>query len=401
MIYVGVDWAEAHHDICVLDELGEVLGRRRIADSLQGVRELTELVATHAEEPGDVVVGIEKDRGLIVTALLAAGWSVYAVNPLAASRYRDRHHTSGSKSDPGDAKMLADLVRTDRHNHRQVAGDTTLAQAVRVLARAHQNAIWSRQRQVNQLRNALREYYPAALEVFGTELAHSDAVAVLELAPTPALALRLSTSRVAAALKRGGRQRNLDRRAAEIVNGLKSEQLRQPEVLEGAYGATTRRCAPHRDRDHPDRRARACAPEHFEQHPSAKTIRSLPGLGMVLGARAAARAPTPRGPRSTARSASPRLPGGQRDPGVGVQMVHVRRVDQPVHRGVDRRRGAPFAVQAEVERRDHLVLPVHPGIDVDQRPQPVKAQHRQARGPQRAQVTARALDPHQLDVLAG
>ena len=93
--------------------------------------------------------------------------------------------------------------------------------------------------------------------------------------------------------------------------------------------------------------------------------------------------------------------GGQRDPGVGVQMVHVRRVDQPVHRGVDRRRGAPFAVQAEVERRDHLVLPVHPGIDVDQRPQPVKAQHRQARGPQRAQVTARALDPHQLDVLAG
>ena len=286
MIYVGVDWAEAHHDVCVLDEHGEVLGRRRIADSLEGVRELTELVATHAEEPEGVLVGIEKDRGLIVTALVAAGWSVYAINPLAASRYRDRHHTSGSKSDPGDAKMLADLVRTDRHNHRQVAGDTTLAQAVRVVARAHQNAIWSRQRHVNQLRNALKEYYPAALEAFGTELAHLDAVAVLELAPTPALAARLSTSKVAGALKRGGRQRNVERRATEIVAALKAEHLRQPEVLEGAYGATTtsavRLIAAETTQI---AQLEAILSEHFDQHPSAKTIRSLPGLGMVLGAR--------------------------------------------------------------------------------------------------------------------
>jgi hypothetical protein len=286
VIYVGVDWAEAHHDLCVLDEHGQVLSKRRIPDSLEGVRELTELVATFAEEPEDVIVGIEKDRGLIVTALVAAGWSIYAINPLAASRYRDRHHTSGSKSDPGDAKMLADLVRTDRHNHRQVAGDTTLAQAVRVLARAHQNAIWSRQRQVNQLRNALKEYYPAALEAFGTDLSHRDCVSVLELAPTPELAARLSTSKVAAALKRGGRQRNLDRRATEIVAALKAEHLRQPLVLEGAYGATTSsavrmiaaQTAQINDLE-------ATLSEHFEQHPSAKTIRSLPGLGMVLGAR--------------------------------------------------------------------------------------------------------------------
>jgi transposase len=105
-----------------------------------------------------VVVGIEVDRGLLVYSLLAAGYEVYAINPLAAVRYRDRHATSGAKSDPGDAKMLADLVRTDRHNHRPIAGDSDLAEGVKLLARAHQNAIWSRQRQLNALRSALREY---------------------------------------------------------------------------------------------------------------------------------------------------------------------------------------------------------------------------------------------------
>jgi hypothetical protein len=79
---------------------------------------------------------------------------------MAASRYRDRHHVSGAKSDPGDAKVLADLVRTDRHNHRLVAGDSSLAEAIKVLARAHQNAIWSRQRQINALRSALKDYHP-------------------------------------------------------------------------------------------------------------------------------------------------------------------------------------------------------------------------------------------------
>ena len=185
MIFVGVDWAEAHHDVCVLDEDGQVLGKRRIAEGVAGLADLHALVAGHAEEPGEVIVGIETDRGLLVSALIAAGFEVYAVNPMAASRYRDRHHVSGAKSDPGDARMLADLVRTDRHNHRRVAGDSQLAEAVKVLARAHQSAIWARQRQANALRSALREYYPAALEAFGTELTSTDALAVLGVAPTP------------------------------------------------------------------------------------------------------------------------------------------------------------------------------------------------------------------------
>jgi len=176
-IYVGIDWAEAHHDICVLDESGSVLAKRRIAEGLEGVGQLHALLADHASEPNQVVIGIETDRGLLVGALLAAGYQVYAINPLAASRYRERHVTSGAKSDPGDARVLADLVRTDRPNHRPVAGDSELAASLQVLARAHQNLIWSRQRLVNQLRNNLREYYPAALAAFGTELAHPVALA--------------------------------------------------------------------------------------------------------------------------------------------------------------------------------------------------------------------------------
>jgi hypothetical protein len=144
-----------------------VLGRRRVPDGVAGVAQLHALVGDHAAEPSLVVVGIELDRGLLVGALTAAGYQVVAVNPLAASRYRERHATSGAKSDPGDAKVLADLVRTDRHNHRLVAGDTEGVEAIWVLARAHQSAIWSRQRQLNSPRSALRGFYPAALEAFG------------------------------------------------------------------------------------------------------------------------------------------------------------------------------------------------------------------------------------------
>ena len=286
MIFAGVDWAEAHHDVCVMSEDGRVLEQRRVSHSVAGIGELHALIAAHAEEGEPVAVGIEVDRGLVVTALLAVGYQVYAINPMASSRYRDRHATSGAKSDRGDAKVLADLVRTDRHNHRQVAGDSDLAEAVRVLARAHQSAIWSRQRQVNALRSALREYYPAALAAFGTDLAASDAVAVLALAPTPGAGRALSRSKIASALRRAGRVRNIDQRADEIQAALRADYLHAPAAIAGAYGAAARSAI---------RLISAYTAEiaeleqalaaHFEQHPDATIVRSLPGLGTVLGAR--------------------------------------------------------------------------------------------------------------------
>jgi len=187
MIFVGVDWAEDHHDVCLLDEQGANLGKRRVPEGLDGSRQLQELIAEHTEGPEQVVIGIETDRGLLVRSLLAAGYQLYAINPLAVDRYRDRHTTSGAKSDTGDAKLLADLVRTDRHNHRPVAGDSELAETIKVLARAHQNLIWARQRQLNQLRSTLREFYPGALAAFRDDLGSADAIALLERArPTEA-----------------------------------------------------------------------------------------------------------------------------------------------------------------------------------------------------------------------
>ena len=207
-------------------------------EGLDGIAGLHAMVAEHADDPSEVIVGIETERGLWVQALVAAGYRVYAINPLSVSRYRDRHNVAGAKSDPGDAKVLADLVRTDRHNHRPIAGDSDQAEGVKVLARAHQNLIWDRTRHTNRLRNDLREYFPAALEAFD-DLAHPDAVAVLAKAPTPADAARLSIAQIRSALKRGGRQRNLDTRAAEIQTAFRTPQLAAPPAVAAAFAATT------------------------------------------------------------------------------------------------------------------------------------------------------------------
>jgi len=110
VIFVGVDWAESHHDVFVVDEDGTRLTGGRLPEGVEGVARFHDLVGGHVEEPSEVVVGIETDRGLFVTALVAAGYRVFAVNPLSTSRYRDRHSVSGAKSDPGDAKVLADMV---------------------------------------------------------------------------------------------------------------------------------------------------------------------------------------------------------------------------------------------------------------------------------------------------
>jgi transposase len=286
VIFVGIDWSEHHHDVCVMDADGKVPAKGRVPEGVEGVARLHEMVAAHAEEQSEVVVGIELDRGLLVGALVASGYAVHAINPLSVDRYRDRHRTSGAKSDPGDAKVLADLVRTDRHLHRQVAGDSELAEAVKVLARAHQGLIWSRQRQLNQLRNALREFYPAALEAFGTDLASTDALAVLDVAPTPVQGRSLSTSRIAAALKRGGRRRRVTERVEEIKQALASSQLEAPAVLARAYGEVVRstvRIVAEMTAQIETLEAELEA--SFEGHPDAEILRSLPGLGVVLGAR--------------------------------------------------------------------------------------------------------------------
>jgi transposase len=289
VLFLGNDWAEAHHDIELQDELGRVLERRRLPEGVIGLAALHALIADHLgaeDQPESVLVGIETDRGPWVQALIAAGYQVFAINPMQVARYRQRHGTSGAKSDPGDAHVLAEIVRTDRAHHRAVAGDSQAAEVVKTLARTHQTMIWTRQRQTNQLRSLLREFYPGALAAFGEDLAGRDALAVLAVAPTPATGRALTRARIAATLRKAGRQRNIDTRAAQIHQVLHTEQLGLPAALTEAYGASvTSLVAVIAVMVEQIAVLETEVSRCFGQHPDAEIITSQPGLGVVLGAR--------------------------------------------------------------------------------------------------------------------
>ena len=284
-VFVGHDWAETHHDLHIEDEHGTRLAKGRVAEGIDGVARFHELLAPFVDDPAEVTIATETDRGLFVAAMVASGYRVLAVNPMSTSRYRERHSTSGAKSDPGDAFVLAELARTDGHNHRPIAGDSDLGEAIKVLARAHQSLIWTRQRQLNQLRSTLREFYPGALVAFD-ELGSGDALAVLAVAPTPTLGRALSRSKIAAALRRGGRQRRIEERAIETQTALRADQLEAPTIVANAMGTTvTALVAVAGELTAQIARLESELSEHFEMHPDAKIIRSLPGLGTILGAR--------------------------------------------------------------------------------------------------------------------
>jgi Transposase/Transposase IS116/IS110/IS902 family len=289
LLFIGDDWAEAHHDIEMVDEAGQVLVRTRLVEGLAGITALHELVAEHLDPagvPDQVLVGIETERGPWVQAVLAAGYVVYAINPMQVARYRERHSSSGAKSDAADAHLLAEIIRLDRAHHRPIAGDSEIAEHVKVAARAHQTMIWSRVRQVNALRSLLREYYPAALAAFGTDLADRDALAVLAAAPTPEQGRRLSQARIETLLRRGGRQRNIAATAAKIKIALGSEQLSVRAGVVPAYAASASALIAVLTTMVTQTEVLAGQVEQgFGQHPDAEIYLSQPGLGVILGAR--------------------------------------------------------------------------------------------------------------------
>jgi transposase len=286
-LFAGDDWAEDYHDVEVMDEAGKVLAKRRLPEGVAGMAQLHELIGQQLGEDGEdaeVVIGIETDRGPWVAALIAAGYTVYPVNPLQAARFRQRHGVSGAKSDDGDRHVLADMVRTDAHQLRPAAGDTPGAAAIKVVARAHKTLIWERTRQVQRLRHQLREYFPAALAAFED----LDAPEVLELlgkAPDPAAAAKLTRAQVSAALKRA-RRRDIAGNTGAMLAALRSPQLGQPPVLSAAYAAPARALIAVITVLNEQVKARQRQVEaHFGQHPDAEIYRSQPGIGAVLGAR--------------------------------------------------------------------------------------------------------------------
>jgi transposase len=286
-LFVGDDWAEDHHDVEVMDEAGKVLAGMRLPEGVAGIAQLHGLVGRYlGEDPGQaqVVVGIETDRGPWVTALVAAGYLVFPVNPLQAARFRERHGVSGAKSDAGDAHALADMVRTDSHQLRPAAGDSPQAEGIKVLARTHKTMIWERTRAVQRLRHQLREYFPGALEAF-EDLDAPDALELLAKAPEPARAAKLTRAQVSAALKRA-RRRNIPDKTTAILAALRAGQLGQPPALTAAYAATARSLiAVIITLNEQVKILQEQVERDFGRHPDAEIYRSQPGMGPVLGAR--------------------------------------------------------------------------------------------------------------------
>ena len=297
VLFVGDDWAEAHHDVELMDAAGRRLARARLPEGVAGVARLHALIAEHLDEgrldqdggEAQVVVGIETERGPWVQALLAAGYRVFAVNPLSVARFRERHGVSGAKSDAADAHLLADMVRTDSHQLRPVAADSDLAEAVKVVARAHKNLIWEQTRHLLRLRRGLLDYFPAAVEAFG-DLGGAGwpprmPSSCWQVAPDPDSAARLSEPRIRAALKHAHR-RDIEAKTLKIQAVLRAPQLSQPEIVAQAYAATTRATVAvlvtlAEQIKTLQSEVEAC----FGRHPDAEIVTSQPGLGPILGAR--------------------------------------------------------------------------------------------------------------------
>jgi transposase len=288
-IFCGIDWAEQHHDIALINTDGCLVAKRRIADNATGFAELIDMLAAAEEPEQPIAVAIETPRGLLVAALRATGRRVYAINPMAVARYRERHTMAGKKSDHLDAMVLANILRTDIQAHRPLPADSDLARAVAVLARAHQDATWRRTKASNELRSLLREYYPAFLAAFATNTANltaADARAVLAIAPTPTAAATLSLACIASALRDGGRQRRVQQVAEDIHAALAIPQLRQPPLVERAMGqqALALLAVLNVACTNVDTLAEECA-DAFRTHPDHKVITSFPGLADLTGAR--------------------------------------------------------------------------------------------------------------------
>ncbi len=289
-VYCGIDWAEDHHDIALVDRAGQLLARRRISDDAAGLAALLGLLAEHGDNPGDLIpVAIETPRGLLTACLRATGRKVYPINPMSVARYRDRHSVAGRKSDHGDSFVLANVLRTDMHAHRPLPADTELAQAIAVLARAQQDAVWDRTTAHNKLRSCLREYFPGFLAAFADArggITRPEARIILAAAPTPADAATLTLTQLRGLLKKAGRIRGLDTEATRLRDAFRVPQMRQLPLVEDAMGRQALALLGQLDA--------ACAAadgleqaatQSFNLHPDAGIITSFPGLGALTGAR--------------------------------------------------------------------------------------------------------------------
>lgn len=291
--WCGVDWSERLHDVAVVDRSGTVVARARVEETPDGIKQLLRLLAglrsSHRHSRKQVPVAIETTRSLLVQALVDAGQPVVAINPTVVDRYRGRLSPTRRKSDPADAALLANIVRTDGHHHRRLPRDSEAVKALGVLVREHWNAQRTRQFHYNRLRSLLREYHPATLTAWTGlpgRVLRAEARAVLRAAPSPAAAVRLTTRQLRELLAEAGRTRLLDQHAQRLHALFHTTTLRRSPVVEQAMGVQALACLDFLDL--------ACAQVdqlalHLEQavraHPQAEIYLSFPAVGALTAAR--------------------------------------------------------------------------------------------------------------------
>ncbi|MFE4512606.1 transposase [Kitasatospora sp. NPDC056783] len=292
-LYAGIDWSENLNDLSVIDQRGQVIATARVAETPDGVREilktLSGLKSSHQHSRRRVPIAIETEHGLLVAALRQAGQPVVVVPPLVVAAYRGRAGAAKSKSDKADAALLADILRTDGHNHRPLPQNSDLAYAIRSLARAQVKANRTRQFHLLRLRSQLRLVHPAALAAWGHlpgGIARGEAREVIAAAPTSRSAARLSKRRLYDLLAAGGRTRNLDDHAARLFTEFRLPVLKQSLLLEEAMGEDVRVSVSllNAATDHAEHLA-GLAVQAFDRHPQADIYRSFPGVGRLTGPR--------------------------------------------------------------------------------------------------------------------
>ncbi|MET9040792.1 IS110 family transposase [Streptomyces mirabilis] len=289
-ITCGIDWAETHHDVALVDEAGQLVAKRHIGDDAEGYRQLLNMLTEAGDSPKNPIpVAVETARGLLFACLRATGRKVYSINPMAVARYRERHRVTRAKSDHADAMALANILRTDADVHRPLPADSELAQAISVLARAQQDAVWNRAQLSNQLRSHLKQYFPAALAAFqvrGIGLDSREARTVLAAAPDPTAAARLTRAQLRSLLRKSGRQRNIDTWTERLRTIFTGDYLHQLPLVEQAMGHQTAALVGQLDAAcrAADDLAGATA-KAFDQHPDAEILSSFPGIGPLTGAR--------------------------------------------------------------------------------------------------------------------
>jgi transposase len=232
MWFAGVDWSDTHHDALVLDEAGLQIGVRRVTHSPEGFRDLINFLGsiTGPDKKAAMACIIETNHGLLIAALLEAGFAVYPVNPKTVDR---RRSAAGAKTDKIDAYLLAKHGRSESADLRRLEPDSALIAEMKALTRDQDSLIQSHTRLINQLTACLKAYYPVALQLF-SKLQQKSTLVFLQTYPTPQVAMAATVDQVAELLK-STRHPTPDKVAAKIVAA-----LHQPHLVADAITTRTK-----------------------------------------------------------------------------------------------------------------------------------------------------------------